>query len=269
MTSSNGTRQDATDASKVIEGGTSGEQDGQANLPPNLGPTQDAGTPPQAVALEPDERRSEPRFETTVTGRVRLPASEHECQIADISTTGMNVFAPDAMINVGLQVAVMSQGLPLLVGIVRWFNGGSFGVQFNKPISADIIERVSQLKRRVRSPRASRVKADFSAQVFFDSKIFPIIVRNISIGGLMMTTEPSFIRGKRKPIQIGQPLMIHIPDLFPFGGHVRWSCGSQYGVMFSKFLPSSVAHDISRIGNLNPAWIDDVRLTHMELGASR
>lgn len=220
------------------------------------------------LALAPDDRRLDPRFETTLTGRLRLPASEYDCQIADISAGGMNVIAPHALVTVGLQVAVFSQGLPRLVGIIRWINGPSFGVQFTNPIPQQVIERMGQLKRRVRSPRAARVKTALPAHVFFDGAQYPVVVRNISVGGLMMTSDQPVQKGKRKPIRTGQALMIEIADLLPIGGHVRWSCGSQYGIMLSKFLSVAIAEEIGRMGNLNPAWIDDVRLAHIEAGTS-
>ncbi len=53
--------------------------------------------------------------------------------------------------------------------------------------------------------------------------------------------------------------MIQFPELLPIGGHVRWTCGLQCGVMFSKPLKLSVAEDIVGETNLSSAFMDRVR----------
>lgn len=211
-----------------------------------------------------EERRSERRRETEVTGRLRLPASEHDCRIVSLSAGGMTVLAADAVVTVGEQVGVVTQELPHLLGIVRWSRGTTFGVQFARPLTEDVIDHMAKFRRRVRTPRAGRAKVELPGLVYFDGSRHEVIVGNISVGGLMFTTRNLVKRGQRKLIRDGQALMIEFDELLPIGGHVRWTCGSTCGVMFSKLLSLPMAEEIVRLGNLSTAWLDDVRLSHCD-----
>lgn len=70
------------------------------------------------------------------------------------------------------------------------------------------------------------------------------------------------LRGERRLIRRGQPLMIHFPDMLPIGGHVRWTLGAKVGVMFTRLLPMAMAEDIQRVGGLPIGWLDDVEQAH-------
>lgn len=206
--------------------------------------------------------------EAPITGRLRLPASEHDCAIVELSEVEMSV-AAQAEVIAGQQVAVVAQGLPRLFGLVSWYQHGIVGVRFAQPLSAEVLEKAALLKRRVRSPRAGRGKIELPSSVCFDGDRHEVVVRNISAGGLMMTTELPVRRGQRKLIRDGQALMIHFPELLPIGGHVRWTCGGTCGVMFSKLLSIDMADDIARLTGLPGGWIDDVRLAHQAFDNSQ
>ncbi len=210
------------------------------------------------------DRRTEVRHEAQITGRLRLPASEHDCMIVDLSPAGMSVAAPGALVTIGEQVAVVTQDLPRLFGIICWSRGAKFGVRFPRPLPPEVIEHAGRVRRRVRVPRAGRAEVEIDGIVYFDGTRHEVVVGNISAGGLMMTTKIPVRRGQRKPIRDGQALMIEFPDLLPIGGHVRWSCGAKSGVMFSRLLSFAMAEAIVRLGNLSPAWLDDVRLAHRD-----
>lgn len=221
---------------------------------------------PDVAVAEPDweNRRTEARHETAVIGRLRLPASEHECRIIDLSTGGMQVVAPDAAVSVGQQVAVATRNFPALVGIVCWSRDGSFGVQFLKPIPQKLIPRLGRFKRRIRRPRAPRVPLSVPAVVFFDGIRRRVKVGNISVGGLMITA----VQDGSKPIREGQALMIEFPELLPIGGHVRWTADNRCGIMFARLLPVAAAAEIGRLAGLGPAWLQEVRRAHSELSAA-
>jgi hypothetical protein len=202
--------------------------------------------------------------EAPIGGRLRLPASEHECFIGKLSREEMSLEAPDAAAVTGQQVMVLTQDLPRLIGVVTSVASGRLGVRFARPLSAEMLARVALLKRRVRTPRTARVKVELPGSVCFAGGQHEIVVRNISAGGLMMTTQLPVRRGQRKQIRDGQALMIHLPELLPISGHVRWTCGGICGIMFSKLLSNEVAEYIVRLTGLSAGWIDDVRLAHEE-----
>ena len=233
---------------------------------PSCVPVQAARAASADASDDPRNRRTAPRQETDVAARLRLPTSEHDCTIVDLSTGGMNVAAHDAVVAVGQQVSVITQNFPKLAGIVRWTAAGMFGVQFSQPITEQLIEKMGQIRRRIRLPRSARLPTELPCVVFFDGHRFDVTVENIAVGGMKMTTSEALDIGKRRTIRRGQALMIQFPDLLPIGGHVRWTCGTQCGIMFSRLLPIPVAEEIRRLGNLSHAWLEDVRQTHFELG---
>lgn len=230
-------------------------------------PAPSSPEPAPAPAEDPRNRRTGERHEARVMGRLRLPASEHDCEILDLSTGGLSGRAPEAPVSVGMQVTVVAQGLPRLLGVVRWTADGSFGLQFANPIAESVIETMGRLKRRVRQPRANRARVGIPCTVYFDGVQHRVTVENVSVGGMMITRGIETSRVPKKPIRKGQALMIQFPDMLPVGGHVRWTCGDQYGVMFSKLLKLSMAEEIRRLGNISYAWIDEVREAHHELEA--
>lgn len=195
-----------------------------------------------------------------IRGRLRLPASEHDCELTELSEEGMTLAAPEAVVTPGVQVTLMTQDLPLLLGVVTSQQHGNLVVRFARPLTADVLAKVAQLRRRIRGPRAGRADLELPSSVYFDGVRHVVVVRNISAGGLMMTTQLPVRRGQRKLVRTGQALMIHFPELLPVGGHVRWTCGGTCGVMFSKLLSQDMAEDIARLAGLPGSWIDDVRL---------
>lgn len=225
---------------------------------------------PRVLHDEYADRRSAERHEAEVAARLQLPTAEHDCQILDLSTGGMSVVAQEAVLMPGMQVAVLAQSLPALIGTVRWARpDGAFGVQFTRSISASVIDKMGQIKRRVRTPRARRAELELPCIIWFGSIRYPVIVSNISVGGLLMIDPQPPMRGQRRLIRRGQPLMIHFPDMLPVGGHVRWTMGAKIGVMFTKLLPIAMAEEIQRMSGLPLAWLDDVRQAHVSLDGAR
>lgn len=225
---------------------------------------------PRVLHDEYANRRSAERHEAEVEGRLQLPTAEHDCRILDLSTGGMSVVARDAVLMPGMQVAVLAQSLPALVGTVRWSRpDGAFGVQFTRAISASVIEKMGQIKRRVRTPRARRANLELPCIIWFEGIRYPVIVSNISVGGLLMIDPQPPMRGQRRLIRRGQPLMIHFPEMLPVGGHVRWAMGAKIGVMFTRLLPIAMAEEIQRMCGLPPAWLDEVRQAHIDIAGAR
>lgn len=212
------------------------------------------------VSDEGDRGHGAPTHEATLTGRLRTPASEHDCEIRDLSTDGMKVISPSAIAVIGEQVVIETQDFPAFPGIVSWTEGGEFGVEFATPVSADVINGVVKLTRRVRTARANRFGLELPSTVYFDHTRHDVMVCNISVGGLMMTTQGPIRRGQRKIMHRGQALMIEFPELLPVGGHIRWTCGAKCGIMFSKLLTLQMAEDIVRMANVPAAFLEDVRL---------
>lgn len=235
-------------------------------------PVEEEPQPQAGLRLIEDEfsdRRSAPRYEAEVAGRLQLPTIEHDCRVVDVSTGGMSVFSEEAMLMPGMQVAVLTQTLPALIGSVRWHRpDGMFGVQFTRTISQATIEKMGRLKRRIRTPRAHRVKLELPCVVQFNGAAHPVIVTNIAVGGLLMIDQRPAPRGKRRVIRRGQPLMIHFPDMLPIGGHVRWTCGTKIGAMFTRLLPLAMAEDLQRMCDLPSAWVEEVRQAHADLAGT-
>lgn len=232
------------------------------SVSPGSEPNQVSTRADTALGETPAENREAQRHDSEVSGRLRLPASEHDCKILDLSTLGMRLAAPCALVSVGEQVVVETQNFPLLLGNVVWRREREFGVQFVHPIAEAIVERVVRSTRRVRAPRAGRVAVKLPALVFFEDQRIDVLVCNISLGGLMMTARRPVMRGCRNPIRRGQALMIEFPEMWPLGGHVRWRCGAQAGIMFSRLLKPETAADVARMANLSPLFLDEVRCVH-------
>lgn len=214
------------------------------------------------VSEECHQEQPSADHEIGITGRLRLPALERDCQLFDLSAEAMEVVAPGAVVCVGEQVAVITQDLPDLHGIVCSIQDEAFGVRFIRPLSAEVIALGSRLKRRVRSPRALRAEIDLPIRVHFGGVGYDVLVSNISAGGLMMMTQGPVRRGERKLFRQGQALMIEFPELLPIGGNIRWTCGAKCGVMFSKLLTLPTAEEIQRLGHLSQTWLDVVRSAH-------
>lgn len=212
------------------------------------------------------ERRSAERHDADIVSRLRLPASEHDCQILDLSATGMRVASPDSLVNMGEQVAIEMQGFPLFLGTITWRKSDKFGVRFARPLSDDIVAGLIDFSRRVRAPRTQRMALHRSAIAYFDGNRIEVLVCNIAVGCLMMATREHLREGHRNLIQSGQTLTIEFPELLPIGGHVRWTCGVQCSVMFSKPLKASVAEDIVGEANLSSAFMEDVRRAQRDMG---
>lgn len=208
-----------------------------------------------------EDTRSEPRTLTGIASRLRLPTSEHDCEIIDLSPGGMRIEAPAAVVNVGQQVVVVMQHFPHLIGVVRWTAGGMMGVQFAKPITPELIEKMGEIKRRVRTERPARFETELPCVIYFDKSQLEVVVNNISVGGMLVTGSLPSGRARSKPVRSGQAIMIAFPDMMPFGGHVRWTRGAQWGVMFSKPLTVAAAEDICRLSNAHYALIHEARLS--------
>lgn len=220
---------------------------------------------PAATEVENNPQEPAAGHETELTGSLRTPASEHDCKIMSLSSGGMKIVAPCAVVSLREQVVVETQKFPPFSGVVSWTQGSEFEIQFARPVSAETLDGIAKLTRRVRTPRAHRVELELPSIVYFNGVRHDVVIRNISAGGMMMTSRAPFSRGQRRFVQPGQALMIQFPELLPFGGHVRWVCGGKCGVMFSKLLSVPVAVEVARIAELSSAFVDDVRLVHLDL----
>ena len=72
-----------------------------------------------------------PRIEVDCSAWIREGADVHRVDALDVSQGGLKIASQRPFI-IGGDVVVTLPGLPPVAGIVRWHNGGCFGVTFNK-----------------------------------------------------------------------------------------------------------------------------------------
>ena len=201
--------------------------------------------------------RDGPRRDVAIPATLSLAGTEQDCLIRNISATGMTVVAPQVLVCIGHQVEIRCEQVGSVCGTVRWFERGTFGVQFPAPIARDAVYSAREPLPEGIQPRGGRARMKLPATAHFDDAHIRVVVGNISVGGLMLTSPV--------PLRPSQTLMVEFARMRPIGGHVRWTEEDRCGVMFTRLLPIATAEEIAARAGLPPAWLDDVRVAHREL----
>jgi hypothetical protein len=106
-----------------------------------------------------------------------------------------------------------------VAGVVRWIREDRFGIEFRKPLPADMTPR-ELLRRRV--DRAPRFWTARRAEVEIRGRSFPVIIRNISERGIRIESTAE--------LSIGQPVAIRCGASTPLEGTVQWSSAGNAGI---------------------------------------
>lgn len=212
-----------------------------------------------SAPVEAVEQRGAPRHEVAIPSRIAINGVETDCEIRNLSSTGMTVTVPGAAICAGQQVVVATERMGDLYGIVRWSRDETHGVQLSRPLSLDALYHGKFCAPEGLQPRPARARVKLQATVRIGSVRRKVEVGNISAGGLMMLSA--------LPFQPGQGLMIDFDDILPLGGHVRWCSGTRSGVMFTKLMPMHAAEELARRCGLGQSWLEEVQAAHDQLAA--
>ena len=130
------------------------------------------------------------------------------------------------------------------------------GYIFGRPMEAEEArERVASARSvsasgfaNSRAPRQSLLRR---AQLQWNGMVFPVRIRNISVGGALLETS----RG----LSPGAPVQLDLPGCGSFGAEVRWAEDSRIGIKFDRpfnvaLLSSTVDNPLARTG-LQPAYL--------------
>jgi hypothetical protein len=99
------------------------------------------------------QRPRMPRIEVQCTAWVREDATVHRMKASNISQGGIRVEG-HVELAIGVDVIVALNGLPPLPGIVRWQDGSSYGITFNRVIA--VSDLVAWLREQREGPHAAR-----------------------------------------------------------------------------------------------------------------
>ncbi len=93
-----------------------------------------------------DEKRLRPRKALFLNAKVRLGSRESfEAVVSDITTHGCSIATTSQIHDAGTRVFVRPEGLEAILGTVRWVIGGKFGVEFDAPLYAPVVDHLHRL----------------------------------------------------------------------------------------------------------------------------
>jgi hypothetical protein len=93
-----------------------------------------------------DEKRQLPRKPLFLNSKVRLGSLEpFEAIISDLTTDGCGIATTRSFHDTATLVYVRPERLEGIFGKVRWIIGGRFGIEFDTPIYAPVIDHLHRL----------------------------------------------------------------------------------------------------------------------------
>ena len=176
-------------------------------------------------APQPAERRDGERYLSLLRVGTLLIGDRRElCLIRNISAGGMLVrsycrIEPETRLRVEL-----GQGEPV-GGIVKWTEGDTVGIGFDRPVDVvDLIANSMEGPRR----RMPRVEVHCFASVREDGTIHRSKAVNISQGGVRIECASD--------LTVGGDVVVTLAGLAPAPAVVRWKDGGTYGLTFNRVL---------------------------------
>lgn len=159
--------------------------------------------------------------------QLRVGGAEVESEIREISPLGATLRgAVDVCLGAGL---AMELGNGQRVdAVVAWRGEQDVGVRFTRPIDVMALITRQLVSQPVERRTMPRVEVRFSAFLRDRERFVPMIIRNISAGGLQA-------EGGDLPAR-GQPIDVFVEGLGIPSGEVIWTRGALAGVKFAREL---------------------------------
>ncbi|WP_086436703.1 PilZ domain-containing protein [Altererythrobacter xiamenensis] len=89
------------------------------------------------------ELRQGDRFASRFVTAARIPASNAEVAILDISTTGCKIRTSSELAQIGATILIRLPDGEEAAGQIAWKNKERCGVKFSKPIPEQLIDRIA------------------------------------------------------------------------------------------------------------------------------
>jgi len=179
----------------------------------------------------PDRRDGERHLTLFRVGSLTLGDRRELCLIKNISSGGMLIRAY-CPIEPGTCLSIELKCGEQVSGVARWVEDDVVGVAFDQPV--DVVDLLAASMEGPR-PRMPRVEVDCIAWVREGAETHRVKARDISQGGLKVSTDRNF--------SIDSEVVVTLPGLLPQSGVVRWQESGSLGITFNKViaLPSLVA----------------------------
>ena len=179
-------------------------------------------------AIINDDRRDDKRHKAILRiGIVRSRFGNDLCLVKNLSSGGLMARVHRVMPIDEALTFELREG-QRLDGTLRWARDGHIGVEFVEPISVETILAVQDNWACGNRPRTPRVAIDQSADLMVADHHYPVVLRNISLGGAGIALP--------EPIKIIGPVQLAIPGLQIVHGQIRWSRDDISGMSFNQAL---------------------------------
>lgn len=153
------------------------------------------------------------------------------CLVRNISASGLQVKLFTSAIQVGQVIVRVADEAPIS-GQVVWIENGVAGVSFENRIAPSTLLRLQQKLRPIRRRAMPRIKATSFAAVRIDGRNVQAVLRDISSMGARITTSRS--------LRVGAAALTRFPGLPEIRASVRWTEGSESGLVFETPIPVHV-----------------------------
>lgn len=177
-----------------------------------------------APPSQSDRREGERHLTLFRVGSLLIADRRELCLIKNISAGGMLIRAY-CRIPAGTPLSIELKCGEQVTGIARWVEGDSVGVAFDEPV--DVVDLLATSMEGPR-PRMPRVEVDCSAWVREGADAQRVRTRDISQGGLKVSTD--------RDLGVGSEVVVSLPGLPPQPGVIRWSDEGSYGITFNKVI---------------------------------
>lgn len=193
-----------------------------------------------------DERREDERYVTLFrVGSLIVGGERQLCLIKNISAGGMLIRAY-SILSAGTRISIEFKQGQIVEGAVTWVDGNAAGIEFDARI--DIVELLSGSADAAR-PRMPRLEIRCRASVRHESRVYGMVARDISQGGMKAESDGS--------LAVGSDVVVSLPGLEAIAGVVRWQSNGCCGIAFNRLLALSVL----------VTWLQDQRGTLSPTGS--
>jgi hypothetical protein len=184
------------------------------------------------LARPGEDRRSEDRNATILrVGVLSQGGKACFCLVRNVSPAGLQVKLYGSNVRVGAVCIRVADEDPLSARIV-WIRKACAGLEFDTSIDPETLLRLQQKLRPLRRRSQPRIKASSYAAVQVDGRNIQAVLLDISSMGARMTTS--------RPLEVGAHVSVRFPDLPEIRAHVRWTEGSDCGLVFEAPVPIEV-----------------------------
>lgn len=153
------------------------------------------------------------------------------CLVKNVSLAGLQVKLYGSNFRTGEVVIRVADEDPIGATII-WIRKGNAGLELDDNVEPAVLLRLQQKLRPVRRRVMPRIRASSYAAVRADGRNVQAVLRDITSMGARITTS--------RPLEVDARVSIRFPDLPEIGARVRWTDGSDCGLVFEAPVPIAV-----------------------------